>query len=90
MKTTPNPGLHISSELQAAAESVLHQGEDLSSFIESSIRKSVDRRVLRSDFLARGLASGANARKTGKYVNAKDVLAQLEAILASSVDSNQS
>lgn len=81
--------LHISNELQVAAESVLYQGEDLSSFVESSIRRHVDRRMRHRDFIARGLASGANARKTGKYVDAKDVFAQLEAILTESSRKNR-
>jgi hypothetical protein len=50
--------------------------------MESSLRSSVTRRQLQRDFVARGLASRDEARRTGEYYAAADVHAELEAMLA--------
>jgi predicted transcriptional regulator len=39
-------------------------------------------RKARQEFIARGIASGAKAAKTGKYVSAEQVLKKLERRLA--------
>jgi hypothetical protein len=50
--------------------------------MESSLRSSVIRRQLQRDFVARGLASRQEARRTGEYYAADDVHAELEVMLA--------
>jgi hypothetical protein len=47
------------------SESVLQDGETLSSFVEQSIREGIERRRLQSEFIARGIASRDEARRTG-------------------------
>ncbi|WP_213766498.1 YlcI/YnfO family protein [Caballeronia sp. dw_19] len=82
MKTASLPSLRVDPDLRQAAESVLEDGESLSSLMESSLRSSVVRRQLQRDFFARGFASRDEARRTGEYYAADDVQAELEAMLA--------
>jgi hypothetical protein len=81
MKTASLPSLRVDPDLRRAAESVLNEGESLSSLMESSLRSSVIRRQLQRDFVARALASRDQARRTGEYYAAADVHAELEAML---------
>lgn len=83
MKTATFPSLRVDQELRRAAEGVLQEGESLSSFVEQSIRESIERRLAQSEFVARGLRSREDARRTGKYVNADTVVNRLGKMLAS-------
>jgi hypothetical protein len=78
MKTATLPSLRVEPELRDAAESVLQDGETLSSFIESAVRDTIERRRTHAQFVARGLASRDKARRTGDYVDADVVLGNLE------------
>lgn len=82
MKTATIPSLRVEPELRDAAEKVLQEGETLSSFVEASIRESIARRQMQTEFLARGLASRDRARETGRYTQADDVVARLDRMLA--------
>jgi len=83
MKTASLPSRRVDPDLRQAAESVLNEGESLSSLMESSLRSSVIRRQLQREFVAaRGLAARDEARRTGEYYAADDVHAELEAMLA--------
>ncbi|MEO7496079.1 MAG: YlcI/YnfO family protein [Massilia sp.] len=81
MKTSTIPSLRVAPELRAAAEAVLEAGETLSSFVELSLRLHIERRVTQRDFIARGLASRDEAKHTGEYYDADDVLAELDTLL---------
>lgn len=81
MKTANLPSLRVEPELRAAVESVLADGETVSGFIESSVRVNVERRRQRAEFLARGLASLAQAEATGTYHPAAQVLGELTQML---------
>lgn len=74
MKTASLPSLRVDPALREAAESVLQEGETLSSFVEQSVRAQVERRRQQEAFIARGLASRDRAREHGHYVEAADVL----------------
>ncbi len=78
MKTATIPSLRVNEELRNAAENVLEEGETLSGFVVQSIRDSVDRRRAQQEFIARGLLVRDEVRKTGDYVSAKTVFANLE------------
>ncbi len=65
MKTATFPSLRGDPELRQAAEDSLLEGETISSFIEQSIRDSIERWQRRREFLARGLASRDEAGRTG-------------------------
>ena len=77
MKTTSFPPLRVSPELRKQAEAVLEQGETLSSFLRDALTRSIEYRKARQEFIARGLASAAHAKKTGKYVSADRVIEKL-------------
>lgn len=74
MKTASIPSLRVEPALREAAESVLREGETLSSFLETSLRAQVAERQLQQAFIARGLASRDKARRSGVYHSADDVM----------------
>lgn len=82
MKTATLPPLRVAPELRQAAEAVLREGESLSSFMEQSLRDEVNRRRLQAEFIARGLASREEAKRTGVYYTVEESMARLDAILA--------
>jgi len=82
MKTTSLPPLRVSPELRKQAEAVLEQGETLSGFVLDAVTRSIEYRNARQEFVARGLASAAQAKKTGKYLPADRVLGKLARRLA--------
>lgn len=82
MKTATLPSLRVEPELRRAAEAVLRNDESLSSFMEQSLRDEVNRRRLQAEFVARGLASRDEARRTDEYFDAEEVHTELHAMLA--------
>ena len=84
MKSASIPSLRVDPELRKAAEAVLREGESLSGFMEQSLRDQVARRQLQREFLARGLASRDEARRTGEYFDAASVHAELRGMLTKS------
>jgi len=81
MKTATIPSLRMAPELRLAAESVLQEGESLSSFVEQSIRASVERRRLQQEFIARGLASREEAERRGEYFSVEDIRDDMDGLL---------
>ncbi|MFM0740767.1 prevent-host-death protein [Paraburkholderia xenovorans] len=81
MKSANFPSVRVEPELRAAAEDVLLDGESISSFVEQAIRDNVARRLNRREFVARGLASREEAKQSGDYVSADDVVAALQSRL---------
>ena len=82
MKTTSLPPLRVSPALRKQAEAVLEQGETLSGFVLDAVTRSIEYRNTRQEFIARGLASAAQAKKTGRYVPADRVIGKLARRLA--------
>ncbi len=82
MKTATFPSLRVDPDLRQAAEEVLLEGESLSWFVEQSIRSQIERRLAQREFIARGLANREEARATGKYASAGEVLKGLKKKLA--------
>ena len=82
MKTTNFPPLRVTPALRKAAESVLLDGESLSSFMQQALQLNVDRRRLQKEFIRRGLRARKDAARTGVYVAEQDVLAALDSVLA--------
>ena len=82
MKTSTIPSLRVTPELRAAAESVLEQGETISSFLEHSVRLQIEKRVSQREFIARGIASRDRAMEHGEYYSAEDVLGELEELIS--------
>lgn len=81
MKTATIPSLRVAPELRAAAEEVLLEGETLSAFVEQALRTQIHRRNTQREFIARGLASRDEAKRTGIYHDADDVLRELDEII---------
>lgn len=81
MKTATIPSLRVAPALRSAAENVLQDGETLSSFIEQSLRANITRRQTQQEFIARGLVSRDEARLTGEYYSAEEVLQELDDLL---------
>lgn len=78
MKTAIIPSVRVEPEFRAEVEAVLGEGESLSEFVESSVRAGVERRRIQAEFIARGLRSRDEARRTGNYVEADVVVAALQ------------
>lgn len=81
MKTATLPSLRVEPELRDAAESVLQDGETLSSFVETAVREQVALRRQREAFLARGILSRDQARRNGVYYDAEEVVGELRLML---------
>lgn len=77
MKTTPIPPLRVSSKLRKQAEAVLEHGETLSGFVLDALNRNIGYRKARQEFIARGLSSAAQARKSHRYVPADRVIEKL-------------
>jgi hypothetical protein len=82
MKTTTIPPLRVSPKLRKQAEAVLGHGETLSGFVLDALNRNIEYRKARQEFIARGLASAARTRKTGKYVPVGKVIGKLARKLA--------
>jgi len=78
MKTAAIPSVRVEPSFRAELEAVLADGETLSEFVEASVRASVARRRVQAEFVARGLRSRDEARRTGDYVDADVVLEGLQ------------
>ena len=78
MKTATIPSVRVEPEFRAEVEAVLGDGETLSEFVEASVRASVERRRVQAEFIARGLRSRDEARRTGQYVDADVAVAGLQ------------
>ena len=78
MKTATFPSLRVDAELRQAAESVLREGETLTSLIETAMRETIHRRRVQDEFLARGLRSSEDAKRTGIYHSAIEVHGELQ------------
>ena len=76
-KTSTFPSLRVDAELREAAERVLRDGETLSSLIETAMRETIQRRQVQDEFLARGLRSSEEAKRSGVYHDAATVHAEL-------------
>jgi hypothetical protein len=81
MKTSTIPAVRVEPELREQLERVLQEGETLSSFVETSVRDTVRRRVEQAEFVARGIKSLEAAKRSARFVSAGVVVAKLQARL---------
>lgn len=84
MKSATIPPLRVTPDLRQDAESVLRDGESLSSFVEDSLRAQIERRKQQAEFIARGLAARDSAKASGAYASKDDVMKSLQSILDAS------
>jgi len=78
MKTATIPSVRVDPAFRAEVESVLAEGETLSQFVEASLRAGLERRRAQAEFVARGLRSRDEARRSGEYVDARTVVGKLQ------------
>lgn len=84
MKSATIPPLRVTPDLRNAAESVLREGESLSRFVEDSLRRQIEQRRFRNEFIARGLAARESAKSSGEYTSKEEVMDSLRTILDAS------
>ena len=84
MKSATIPPLRVTPDLRNEAESVLRDGESLSSFVEESLRRQIEHRKLRREFISRGLAARESAKSSGEYASKEEVMDSLRGILDAS------
>jgi hypothetical protein len=78
MKTATIPSVRVEPDFRAEVEALLAEGETLSEFVEASVRAGVERRRMQVEFIARGLRSRDEARRTGASVDADAALEGLQ------------
>jgi len=79
MKTAQLPPIRVAPSVREEIENALHEGESLSEFVETAALQVARRRKAQEEFLARGRASLAKARKTGKLTPLPEALDQVQA-----------
>ena len=82
MKNATLPSLRVDDELRRAAEAVLRDGETISSFVLDAVRLNISRREAQFEFIARGLVARDDAKHTGQYVSAADMLTRIDQAIA--------
>ena len=78
MKSAQLPPVRVTPSVRQQIESVLHDGETLSQFVEQAAVEAAQRRQAQLAFVERGRASLARAHKTGEYHDAADALAAMQ------------
>ena len=78
MKSSMLPQVRVPEELRSAAESVLAQGETLSSFIQKSVERAVEFRRIQAEFHSRGEAALEHYKRTGIHHSVDEVVAGLQ------------
>jgi Arc/MetJ-type ribon-helix-helix transcriptional regulator len=82
VKTATIPSVRVEPTLRAAIEAQLREGESMSEFVENAVRDAVQKRQDQDAFIARGLVSLEEAKRTGKFIEADVVIRQLQEKLA--------
>lgn len=78
MKTAVIPQVRVEPELRTQLENVLHQGETISEFVETSVRNAVEFRRVQTRFHERGQVAWENYEQSGAAIPAEDVLRTLQ------------
>ena len=86
MKTAQLPPVRVEPAIREEIESVLRDGESLSQFVEAATLQAARRRKAQQEFVARGRASLAQARKTGEFYPLDEVLDRMRARLVARMD----
>ncbi|CAN7749997.1 MULTISPECIES: prevent-host-death protein [unclassified Variovorax] len=75
--------LSVTREIRDEVDRVPGTEEPLSKFVEAAVRVSVCGRKDQAAFVARGMSSLINARTSGEYVDASEVMRRLRVSLDS-------
>lgn len=79
MKTATLPAVRVAPEVRELVESVLHEGESLSTFIEETVKQQAQWRKEDEVFYARAAKASQNLRDGGKFYTAEESIARLRA-----------
>src|SRR4051794_5338470 len=79
VKNATLPAIRVEPELREKIESVLGQGETLSSFMESTLRSAVEFRAIQNEFHARGKRSQEDYDASGVSYSTQEVVEKLRA-----------
>ena len=79
MKTATLPAVRVAPEVRELVESVLKEGESLSTFIEETMKKQAQWRKEDEAFYARAAKASQNLREGGKFYTAEESIARLRA-----------
>jgi len=74
MKTAQLPPVRVEPSVREEIEAILREGESLSEFVETAAVQAARRRKAQEEFLTRGRASLAKARRTGEFYVADKAL----------------
>jgi hypothetical protein len=74
MKSAQLPPVRVEPSVRMEIESVLREGESLSQFVEAAAIQAARQRKAQEEFLARGRASLAEAKRTGEFYPVDEVL----------------
>jgi Arc/MetJ-type ribon-helix-helix transcriptional regulator len=83
MKTAQLPPVRVEASVREEIEAALRDGESLSEFVETAAVQAARRRKAQEEFLARGRASLAKAKRTGEFYAADKVLDDMRGRLQS-------
>lgn len=81
MKTATLPPIRVAPLHREKIESVLREGESLSTFMENAVMREANYRSIEDEFLARGRASLAEARASGVTVSVESSMANLDKMI---------
>lgn len=81
MRTAALPPIRVEPEFRSRMESVLEEGETLSSLVKSSVRQEVTQHVTVAEFHKRGFESLTQAQVTCIYFSPEEVLSALNLAL---------
>ena len=79
MKTATLPAVRVAPQVRELIESVLHEGESLSTFIEETVKKHAQWRKEDEAFYARAAKASQNLRDGGKFFTAEESISRLRA-----------
>jgi hypothetical protein len=74
MKTSQLPPVRVQPSVRGEIEAVLREGESLSQFVEAAAIQAARQRKAQDEFLARGRASLAKAKRTGEFYPVDEAL----------------
>jgi Arc/MetJ-type ribon-helix-helix transcriptional regulator len=77
MKTSQLPPVRVEESVRNEIEAALREGESLSEFVQKAALEAARRRKAQEEFLTRGRASLAKAKRTGEFYPVDQVLADM-------------
>ncbi len=82
MKTATLPQIHAAPNFWQENEAGREGGETQSLFVEGAVRRELEKRKHKAEYLRRGIAAIRETQRAGNGVQASEVVARLEARLS--------